>query len=438
MAPDWLLEDGKPFVDALVLSHPEQLARLRRVCPEAAEAAVLAGDPCYDRMLAGRPYRQRFRRAWGVRRGQRLVVLNSTWNPEGFFGNGGSEDLLPSLLPRLAAELPADEYRVAAVLHPNIWYGHGPGQVRAWLDRARRHGLVLVDPLSSWRQALLAADVVIGDFGAVSYYAAALGTPVLLAAAGDERLDPEAPLADFVRTAPRLDPHAPLGAQLERALASHRPWRGPAEFVSSAPGGSAALLRRSFYRLLDLDEPTAPALLEPLATPPYEPPRRTAPLRVRARVRGRRIDIERSAEHPYAASGEGHLAVHEETRNPSDLALADVIVREGTPDDPRLGGPAHWAAEVLERHPQCAVAAYITGPDTCTAYARQHGLLQLSAGPEADIDPAAYASALHAWLNAGGTMPPEGTTLRVRTAHGTHPVVAEFLTASPRSGAAGR
>ncbi|MEU2606735.1 hypothetical protein [Streptomyces albus] len=437
MAPDWLLEDGKPFVDALVLSHPEQLVRLRRACPEAAEAAVLAGDPCYDRMLAGRPYRQRFRRAWGVRRGQRLVVLNSTWNPEGFFGSGGSEDLLPSLLPRLAAELPADDYRVAAVLHPNIWHGHGPGQIRAWLDRARRNGLILVDPVTAWRQAILAADVVIGDFGAVSYYSAALGIPVLLAAAGQERLDPEAPLADFVRTAPRLNPHASLRAQLEHVLATHRPCPGPAEFVSSAPGGSAALLRRSFYRLLGLDEPSAPALLEPLATPPYEPPRRTAPLHVRARVRGQRVDIERSAEHPYAARGESHLAVHEETRDPGDLALADVIVREGAPDDPRLGGPAVWAAEVLERYPQCAVAAYITGPDTCTAYARRHGLLQLSAGTEADIDPAAHASALHSWLDAGGSLPPEGTTLRVRTAHGTHPVVVRLLSAPPRSGAAG-
>ncbi|NED90249.1 hypothetical protein G3I76_60510, partial [Streptomyces sp. SID11233] len=91
--------------------------------------------------------------------GQRLLVLNSTWNPEGLFGSGGT-DLLPALLPRLAAELPADSYRLAAVLHPNIWYGHGPGQIRAWLDRARRSGLALIDPVRHWRQALLAADAV--------------------------------------------------------------------------------------------------------------------------------------------------------------------------------------------------------------------------------------------------------------------------------------
>lgn len=52
-------------MDALVLSHPEQAARLRAACPEAAGSAVLGGDPCFDRMLAARHHRDRFRRALG-------------------------------------------------------------------------------------------------------------------------------------------------------------------------------------------------------------------------------------------------------------------------------------------------------------------------------------------------------------------------------------
>ncbi|MFI1201975.1 hypothetical protein ACH4VR_21415, partial [Streptomyces sp. NPDC020883] len=433
LSREWLLAEGEPFVDGLVLSHPEQLARLRRACPEAEKAAVLAGDPCFDRMLAGRPYRERFRRALGVRRGQRLVVLNSTWNPEGLFGNGGDQDLLPSLLPRLAAELPADDYRLAAVLHPNIWYGHGPGQIRVWLDRARRGGLTLIDPVHAWRQALLAADAVVGDFGAVSYYAAALGIPVLLAAAGEEKLDPEAPLAAFVRQAPRLDPYGPLPGQLAELLARHRPFAGPAEFTSSAPGASAALLRQHFYTLMDLAEPVAPARLEPLPLPPYEPPRRTGPLDVRARVRGAEVVIERAQGHPYGAGGETHRAVHEDTVDPADLATADVILRDGPPDDPRFGSPEEWAAEVLDRYPHCSLAAYVSGPDRCTVRTRDLGVLRLSAGAGADADPAVYASALHAWLVWGtavpsrDAVPPRGgtavpTALRVRVAGGVHAV----------------
>ncbi|MFC9293383.1 hypothetical protein ACFTWH_20030 [Streptomyces sp. NPDC057011] len=436
LSADWLLHDGKPFVDGLVLSHPEQLERLRRACPEAEDTAVLAGDPCYDRMLAARQYRERFRRALGVRRGQRLVVLNSTWNPEGFFGNGGGQDVLPSLLPRLTAELPADDYRLTAILHPNVWYGHGPGQVRAWLDQARRSGLTLIDPVHAWRQALLAADVVLGDFGAVSYYAAALGIPVMLAATGQERLDPEAPLSTFVREAPRLDPHRSLREQVERVIAAHRPLTGPPEFTSSAPGASAALLRRHFYALMDLPEPEAPALLEPLPLPPYEPPLRTAPLLVRTEVQGTEVVVQRSTGHPYGAGGIAHLAVHEDTLDPGILESADVITQIGQPDDPRLGSPQAWTSEVLGRYPHCAVAAYVTGPHTCTVRSREHGLYRLSAAPESDADPAACASALAAWLATGGRVPPGGSTLRIRVAGGVHPVSVEpvlpsDLTAQP-------
>ncbi|MEU3401606.1 hypothetical protein [Streptomyces filamentosus] len=420
LSAEWLLSDGKPYVDGLVLSHPEQVERLGRACPEAVPAAVLAGDPCFDRMLAARPYRERFRRALGVRRGQKLVVLNSTWNPEGLFGSGG-QDVLPGLLPRLAAELPADDHRLAAVLHPNIWYGHGPGQIRAWLDRARRAGLALIDPVHAWRQALIAADLVLGDFGAVSYYAAALGTPVLLAADGAGVLDGEAPLAEFVRRAPRLDPHGPLLPQVERGIAAHRPDPGPAGFVTSEPGRSAELLRRHFYALMDLPEPPGPASLEPLPLPPYAPGRTTAPLYVRTRVEGTDVVVERSAEHPPGAAGDAHLAVHEETRRPGDLDVADVITRDGPADDPRLGGPGAWAGEVLGLHPHCATAAYVTGPHACFVRGRGHGAYRLAAEPGADADPAAYASALHAWLAGGGTVPAHGLVLRMHTAGGPHP-----------------
>lgn len=420
LSPEWLLHEGVPVADALVLSHPEQQHRLKEACPQAAHSGVLAGDPCFDRMLAARPYRDRFRRALGVRPGQRLVVLNSTWNPESLFGDGGDADLLPGLLPRLTSELPADEYRIAAVLHPNIWYGHGPGQVRAWLDRARRAGLTLIDPLHHWRQTVLAADAVLGDHGAVSYYAAAVGLPVLLGAAPLAGLDPESPVAAFVAGAPRLDPYGPLAPQLGRLLAEHRPSTEAAEFTSAVPGEAAALLRTLFHRLMDRPEPSAPATLLPLPLPPYDPARRTAPVQVVTRSTGvpGEVSVTRYADPRAAplAVGDVHTAVHEDTRDPGRLALADVILREGAPDDPRYGGAAHWTAEVLERFPQCALAAYLTGPGGCTVRTRAGALFRLAGDPHAD--PAAYASALYARLAAG--LPPGPLT--VRTGSTVHPV----------------
>lgn len=367
-------------------------------------------------MLAARPYRERFRRALGVRRGQKLVVLNSTWNPDSLFGDSGDGrkgddgDILPLLLPRLTAELPADEYRLVAILHPNIWHGHGPGQIRAWLDRARRGGLTLIDPLAGWRQALIAADAVIGDHGSVTYYAAALGTPVLLGAGPLSGLDEKAPVADFVRTAPRLVPHAPARAQLEALFAEHRPMAGPAEYTTSMPGESAWRLRRLFYALMGTPEPASPALLDPLPLPLYEPPVRSVPLRVFTRVRDLdtgEVAVRRHAElsyEPADGSGSGdatHSAVPEDTRDISRLDLADVVLRHGPADDPRLGSPAEWAAEVLARHPHCALAAYVTGPDTCVVRTRRGDCLLLVGAGGADADPAAYASALYALLAAG-------------------------------------
>ncbi|MEU6173171.1 hypothetical protein ABZ832_14750 [Streptantibioticus parmotrematis] len=400
-----LTPEGDPVADAFVLSHPEQLDRLRAACPEAAPAAVLAGDPCFDRMLAARCHRDRFRRALGVHDGQRLVVLNSTWNPDSLFGDGGAEDLLPALLPRLVSELPLDEYRLAAVLHPNIWQGHGPGQVRAWTDRARRAGLALVDPLEGWRQAVIAADVVIGDFGSVSYYAAALGTPVLVGTASHHTLDEDSPVAAFVREAPRLDAYGPLEKQLATVIASHRPLRGPAEFTTSAPGESATLLRRAFYELAGIDEPTGPALLEPLPLPPYEPRVCTAPVRVVTRVAANGVSVTRYADprhEPDGASGYVHTAVHEDTLDPGVLSHADVIYRQGRDDDPRLEGPEAWAVRTLARFPHCSVSAYVTGPTECVVRTRDGVTLRLTGEPGSG-DPTAWVSALHGARAEGRT-----------------------------------
>ncbi|MFF7587397.1 hypothetical protein ACFZCK_07900 [Kitasatospora purpeofusca] len=421
LGPEWILTaGGTPIADAMVFSHPEQIERLAKSCPEALPTAVLAGDPCFDRILAARHHRERYRRALGVQPGQRLVLLNSTWNPTSLFGDSGPEDVLPLLLPRLTSELPADEYRVAAVLHPNIWHGHGPGQIRLWLDRARRAGLALVDPLEGWRQALIAADVVLGDFGSVSYYAAACGTPVLLGADDPEALGTESPVAAFVRSAPRLDPYRALPPQLDRLLAEHRPLDGPAALTSSAPGQSAALLRGLFYGMLGITEPAAPAVLDPLPLPPYEPPLRTAPLRVLTRTGADgTITVRRFAEPRYEpddTGGEGHLAVHEDTLDPGVLESADVVLRYGEADDPRFGPPRQWAAEVLDRYRSASLAAYVTGPRECEVLHR--GGLRYRLTSDTDGDPAVHASALLARLHAGpgpALATPAPTTLTVRT-----------------------
>ncbi|KUL45130.1 hypothetical protein ADL12_04280 [Streptomyces regalis] len=457
LSPDWLLEDGRPLATATVLSHPEQLERLRSACPEAVPTAVLAGDPCYDRILAALPQRDRFRRALGVGPGQRLVVVSSTWAPRSLFGGAeaggagepGADDLLPWLLSRLATELPADEYRTAAVLHPNIWYGHGPGQIRAWLDNARRAGLEAIPPLDGWRQALIAADCVLGDHSSVTYYAASIGIPVLLGAFPQEDLDPLSPVAALGRTAPRLLRRGSLRAQIDRAITSHNPGRYKelAEQTSSSPGESAALLRRLFYGLMGIPEPEGhAALLDPLPLPPYIPARITAPIRVL--VRQISTDPPELALVRYAVVGDepdpledpavrvdtAHTVVDEETRETGRLRVADVVVQRAAGDDPRLGPPAAWTSEALDRYPYCGLVAYVDGPDRCVVRTREGDLVRLSAVADPEgrpdlCDPAVYASAFYAWVAGGRSLAPATPVITVRTGTTAHRVAVEPLSA---------
>ncbi|MFG3232435.1 hypothetical protein ACGFZG_11930 [Streptomyces antibioticus] len=451
LSPEWLLEDGRPLATATVLSHPEQLERLRASCPEASSTAVLAGDPCYDRILAALPQRDRFRRALGVTPGQQLVVLSSTWAPRSLFGGAGApkadDDLLPWLLSRLTTELPADEYRTVAVLHPNIWHGHGPGQVRAWLDSARRAGLDAIPPLEGWRQALIAADCVLGDHSSVTYYAASIGIPVLLGAFPQEDLDPLSPVAALGRTAPRLLRHDSLRAQIDRAITSHDPglYKELAEQASSSPGESAALLRRLFYGLMDLPELSEhAALLDPLPLPPYGPARRTAPMRVLTETSDTtppQVTVIRHAvigdgpdlpETPAGQAEAAHTLVDEETRETGRLQLADIVVRCAAADDPRVGPPAAWTSEALTRYPYCGLVAYVDGPDRCVVRTRAGDLVRLSAAPDPDgrpnlCDPAAYASALYGWLASGRPLGEALPEITVRTGTTAHRVTVELL-----------
>jgi hypothetical protein len=259
-----LLRRGELLPAALVLSSESELEDLERSCPQALPVTVVAGDVCFDRLTASVPFRHHYRDALGVREGQHLVTVTSTWRPESAFGQHAD------LFDRLLAELPRDQYRVVAVLHPNIWTVHGVWQVRAWLAESLRAGLMVLPPEEGWRAALVAADWVVGDHGSVTQYAAgALDRPVLLAAYPDHDVRAGS-LADVVaRSAPRLRLDRPLAPQLAHAAATHDPQRQTPirELITAHPGRAGAILRQTMYRLLDLPEPDRPVPVSPVPLP---------------------------------------------------------------------------------------------------------------------------------------------------------------------------
>ncbi|HEV7974640.1 hypothetical protein [Amycolatopsis sp.] len=259
LARETLTRRGKLLPSALGLTHDDDLAALRGSCPEALPVAVVAGDICYDRMVASASFRDDYRRALGVADHERLVVVSSTWSTESVFGRH------PGLCRRLLTEAAGTPYRIALILHPNVWAVHGRGQVTAWLADCINDGLRVIPPEEGWRATAVASDHVLGDYGSTTQYAAAIGKPVTLAAYPDRAIRTGSIADRVAKAAPRLDLARPLLPQLRHAEPDGR----IAELLTSRPGQTAAILRRTMYGLLEMAEPEGKARLH--AVPPPEP-----------------------------------------------------------------------------------------------------------------------------------------------------------------------
>jgi hypothetical protein len=432
LSAEELLHDGRLVPTAIVLSHDEQLDRLRDAVPSAVPAAVVAGDPCYDALVASRPQREGHRQALGVGGGQRLVLVASTWGPDSLYGRD------PSLPARLAGELPLDRYRVAVALHPNVTAAHSRWQLDLWLADCAKAGALVLRDEGLWRQAVVAADLVVGDHGSVTCYAAALGTPVLLGAWPEGAVAPGSPAGRLLALAPRLGPGRGLRDQVDRAVDRHDPARyAPvAELTTSRPGEAGDLLRTLAYELLRLPGPHPPP--PPVALPL---PRTSA---VDAGPDAQVVEVSLEAGDP-AGSGNGrapelvatvtryglaaltrrpavagHLVADARAANTRLPELADVVVHP-TPLD-----AARWATETLRALPGCAVAMARAADGTWLAATDGGPAVRFTVlgsegtdGADAAEDPAtptALASTLHAWLVAGGAAEDVPPVVRVRLA----------------------
>lgn len=340
----------------LVLSHPAQREQLRAARIPLAEHAQVVGDPAHDRLVSGFRLRDHYRSRLGVRPDQRLVVTTSTWGPGGLLGSR------PRLPGALLGALPHDDYRVAAVVHPNVWFAHSPWQVRHMLADALDAGLLLMPPEAGWGAALVSADCVIGDHGSVTLYGAALDHPMLLGALGEESV-PGTAVSELVRTAPWLAKEG-LRAQVERAIDTHVPGqhREAADLAFAHKGRGGQRLTELLYRLLGVEPPEGSYVRTQRALPLPEPdPSSGTPrsFEVHGSVEGaNELVIERFP----AAAGEisappteafRHLAAYESEERHDLMSSASVVCR-----DPSVH-KAHsdWPLRALERHENAFASA---------------------------------------------------------------------------------
>jgi hypothetical protein len=385
------------------VSHPDQAAQL----PPSAHP-LLIGDPCYDSLLAAdSASRERYRQALGVPPGRRLVLISSTWRDESALGTDSS---LPA---RLLASLPADAYAVALVTHPNVVSAHGSGQLEHVLGSARAAGLIRIPPESGWQAALLAADLLVGDHGSVTFYGAALGVPVLLGAFSDQEAVAGTPMAELGRLAPRLDPYAPLRPQVEAALAAPDTdrLRKLGSTALADPGHALRHLRATAYELMDLPEPAAPASapLAPEDPHPVPAPYLCTAFSVTTRLEtrgdaGPRVCIERisaAVATPPGPSDEHHLSCTDDDRDRSLRESASVLVRRA----PCSGtAAATWAFGIFADFPGAVLAAAPVAPGTYRIHIRDGRTVEAAvtgADPHTAPDPGIPAAVVHACLLGG-------------------------------------
>ncbi|GAB2894791.1 hypothetical protein [Streptomyces mayteni] len=411
---DALLESGRAW---LAVSHPAQEAQLLAAHPKTAGRTLLVGDPCFDELAASRPRRRAYRQSLGVGEHQRLVVVSSTWGPTSLLGTH------PRLPARLLAELPHDEYRVAAIVHPNVWAAHDSWELRRILAPALEAGLLLMPTVHAWRPALVAADVVVGDHGSVTLYGAAVGTPLLLAAFGDDAV-PGTAIHDLAAAAPRLDPAGDTRRQLEHLLRTHPPdpYAEIARRAFFEPGQALARLRAALYRLLRLPEPGSPPPSPPSLPVAEQPVAPVTAWRVTTRVSltGERPTVE-VCRYPAAVSAAGeqnddppdaftHLACADDERDRRRAHDASVLVLRAPA--PTAVAAARRIRSALAELPGALLAACAVRDGGCLVGLKDGRLVTADAtGPATDAG--LPAAVVYACLRAGLPLTDSLVTLRV-------------------------
>lgn len=283
------------------------------------------GDPVFDSMLHARHRRDEFRDALGIGN-RKLVVLSSTW------GKLSAFSARPQIFSELLSLLPADEFAIAAILHPNIWIGHGPWQIETWLRDALAGGLKLIPFESGWQATLVAADCLAGDHGSVSTYASMLGIPTCLLSYPKDALNGDLAIVQAmgsnkaVKTAREIAEFAETTCRQEVNAAHKRP-----SAVFSYVGNSMERLADLVYRLIDL-EPSSTAVLPLALEPPI--PKTSTPLSFWAsftRISDTVVDMRRtpSSVGPSSIRSDSTLLVASSTeRNYRLIQLASCLVLE--------------------------------------------------------------------------------------------------------------
>ncbi|AXX30159.1 hypothetical protein APASM_2794 [Actinosynnema pretiosum subsp. pretiosum] len=384
-----------------IVTCSDQVDQLREVTPHINGKTVLCGDLSFEVIRNSGLRRPSYRKAFGLKGEQKLVVVTSTWGRQSLLGQ--ARDVIGRLLDRL----PREEYRIALVLHPNVWAHKGEGALLSDLKPELAGGVLLVRPEQGWQAAIVAADLVIGDHGSVSLYAAMNGTPFLLAASGDVVV-PRTSMATLVSKAPRLRLDDDFPARCRAVIAGEGQLDAQAliDQTVKRPDGTAKRLRNLFYKALGLSHANVP-LWQYEAPPPllhHQPPEANA---VRTKLDGSTVTVETCASvnlgklDRVEKGWKRHLAVPAEGSSLHYRHAASVII-DGAPCSE--GGVFERLGALRGYYPRCPVVVVRDGSEH-VADVLDKGHYRIQA--DGDADPVQQTAVLYA-LIAGGQQPSGG------------------------------
>ncbi|MGH8879275.1 MAG: hypothetical protein ACRD0P_18350, partial [Stackebrandtia sp.] len=343
-----LLHNGVPIADWHLLPGQDSWDRMILGCPAIEKRSSIAGDPVAQQLRDHADLRDDYRAALGLLPEQKLVVVASTWGPGSI--SGQSLDL-PR---RLVAELPADEYRVAAIFHHNVVMHDGFEDLQRRLHSAVESGLILMPPEDSWQATVIAADCVLGDHGSMLFYSADMA-PVAVAAYDPTAYPQDGPAAAMVDAVSHLNFGMPLRPQVDRLLAAPRleAVRTIVDSTIDHKKDAAAEFRTKMYETMGLPEPAGDAFLH-LDMPKPVPARLTA-VRAHSTIAD---DVEPTvtlARYPAAVTSSDtgeFLAVHTDDPDPRRRHSARVLI-----------AAAGWTdlGELLHHWPLCRIAVRALG-----------------------------------------------------------------------------
>ena len=389
LTDDQLMHDGTAIATRHLLPGPDSLTRLERDCAPAARRAVIAGDPIVQQLRAHLSLRDSYRAELGLRPGQKLVVVSSTWGPRSLAGQS------LGVLRRLVAELPMDEYRVAATFHHNVTIRDGHRELERILRSTIDSGLILIPPESGWQSTVLASDCLIGDYGSTTFYASDV-VPVAIAAHAPDECPADSPMTALANAVPHIDPDRPLRPQIDSLTDAPRPSIVEEIIDSSVTRDidAPAVFRSTMYELMGLAEPTAPAAL-PVAAPRSHHREVTAFV-VQPAVDGAVVRLRRYPAATAPMRDGGHLVVRTDDPDPRRPQSAAALVATK---------PGFDLAALLDRFPGCRVAVKPV-PDAIAFRVRAGS--EFTIGTDAVADAEAATLAVSGYLGfevTGRTLP---------------------------------